>query len=163
MRHNVYGKKLSRNKNERTGLFKNLVQSLVQHEKIETTEAKAKAIKGLIDKIINQAKTPSTRRLVSQFLIQKKTQEKLFNELLPRLVTRTSGYTSTVKMGRRLGDGTMMVQIRLLVEEVKKETKRQSEKVTKGDKVEAVVEIKEPKVEKKVSTKKVVKKGDKGS
>ena len=146
MRHNVYGKKLSRNKNERTGLFKNLVQSLVQHEKIETTEAKAKAIKGLIDKIINQAKTPSTRRLVSQFLIQKKTQEKLFNELLPRLVTRTSGYTSTVKMGRRLGDGTMMVQIRLLVEEVKKETKRQSEKV-----------------EKKVSTKKVVKKGDKGS
>lgn len=125
MRHSVYGKKLGRDKNERTALFKNLVQSLIQASSIETTEAKAKAIKGLVDKIINQAKTPSTQRLVSQFLTQKKTTEKLFKEVLPRLKTRNSGYTSIVKLGRRLGDGAMVVRMSLLLEESKAVTKKE--------------------------------------
>jgi large subunit ribosomal protein L17 len=163
VRHNVYGKKLGRNKNERSGLFKNLVQSLLTFEKIETTQAKAKAIKGLVDKIINQAKTPSTRRLVSQFLVDKKTQEKLINEVLPRLQTRNSGYTSTIKVGRRLGDGAMMVQIKLLLEDAKKETKGSREtKEPKVEKVEAVrksesKESEEPKI--KVSKVSKVSKG----
>lgn len=125
MRHSVYGKKLGRDKNERTALFKNLVQSLIQASSIETTEAKAKAIKGLVDKIINQAKTSSTQRLVSQFLTQKKTTEKLFKEVLPRLKTRNSGYTSIVKLGRRLGDGAMVVRMSLLLEESKAVTKKE--------------------------------------
>lgn len=138
MRHSVYGKKLGRDKNERTALFKNLVQSLIQASSIETTEAKAKAIKGLVDKIINQAKTPSTQRLVSQFLTQKKTTEKLFKEVLPRLKTRNSGYTSIVKLGRRLGDGAMVVRMSLLLEESKAVTKKEvtGEKEEKEEKVE---------------------------
>lgn len=119
MRHKVYGKHLGRNKNERTALFKNLVQSLILSESIETTEAKAKAIKGLIDKIITQAKSPSTRRLVSQFLVSKKTQDKLIKEILPRLSTRTSGYTSTVRMAKRLGDNALIVKMSLILEEPK--------------------------------------------
>lgn len=103
--------------NRRTALFKNLVQSLIISEKIHTTEAKAKAIKGLIDKLINQAKSPTSRRLVSQFLVRKEVREKLIKDLVPKLKSRSSGYTSIVKLGRRLGDGAMMVQMRLLVED----------------------------------------------
>lgn len=122
----MYGKHLGRSKNQRTALFKSLVQSLIQWEKIETTEAKAKAIKGLIDKLITQAKSENTRRLVYQFLVDKNTQEKLIKDIVPRLKNRTSGYTSITRLGRRLGDGAMMVQIRLLTEELpkpKKETR----------------------------------------
>ena len=139
MRHNVYGKHLSRDKNERTALFRSLVRSLILSEKIQTTEAKAKAIKGLVDKIINQAKTPATKRLVSQFVIDKKAAEKLIKEIAPKLSNRNSGYTTVVKLGRRLGDGAMMVQMSLVEgkkelkaetkeTKVKKETKKEEKK-----------------------------------
>lgn len=117
MRHKVYGKHLGRDANARTALFRNLVQSLFLEEKIVTSEAKAKAIKGTVDKLINQAKSPSTRRLVNQFVTHKKTQEKLIKELLPRLKNRNSGYTSIIRLGRRMGDNTAMVQVSLILEE----------------------------------------------
>ncbi|MBI2334821.1 hypothetical protein HYU96_03380 [Candidatus Daviesbacteria bacterium] len=91
MRHKVYGKHLGRDKNERTALFKNLVQSLFLHGSIQTTQAKAKAIKGLVDKIINKSKPKD-----------------------PRFRSRTSGYTSIVNLGPRKGDGAMMVKMTLL-------------------------------------------------
>lgn len=119
MRHSVYGKKLGRNKNQRTALFKSLVQALFLSESIETTKAKAQSIKGLVDKLINQAKHQNTRRLVGQFLIKKEINEKLDRDLLPRLSGRNSGYTSTVKLGYRQGDGTMMVKMSLLLDEPK--------------------------------------------
>lgn len=130
MKHSVYGKHLGRTTNERTQLFRNLVRSLILHESINTTESKAKAIKGLVDKLVTQAKTPATRRLVSQFLVEKSVSDKLVKDIAPRLSGRKSGYTSVVKLGRRLGDGTVMVQMRLLVEESKsqKESKSQSKK-----------------------------------
>lgn len=125
MRHKVYGKRLGRDKNARNALFKNLVRSLVLWEKIETTEAKAKAVKGLVDKLINSAKTPNTRRLVSQFLIDKKAQEKLIKDLSPRLGSRNCGYTSVIKLGKRLGDRAMMVEMRLLTEEPKAQVSKE--------------------------------------
>lgn len=149
MRHSVYGKKLGRSKNQRTALTKSLVRSLILSEKIQTTQAKAKAVKGLIDRIINKAKNPDTRRLVSQFLTQKEVTEKLFNQIVPRLGNRNSGYTSVVKMGTRLGDGAMMVQIRLLLEEskdkkgvAKKENGKQELVKKKSTKAETVGENK---------------------
>ncbi len=123
MRHNVYGAHLGRNKNQRTALFKSLVQSLFLSESIQTTESKAKAVKGLVDKLINQAKDTSSQRLVSQFLTAKTTQDKLIKVLLPRLKDRTSGYTSTVRLGARQGDGAMMVKMSLLLSEDKKSAK----------------------------------------
>lgn len=145
MRHSVYGKKLSRDKNQRAALFKSLVQSLLLSESIQTTEAKAKAIKGLVDKIITQAKSTATRRLVNQFLVSKQTQEKLVKELLPRLKDRQSGYTSIVKLGPRQGDGAMMVKMSLLMSQgpVAKEAKpaKEEKKMAKDTK-----EIKAPKV-----------------
>lgn len=149
MRHRVYGKHLGRTKNQRTALFKSLVQALILSQSIETTESKAKAIKGMVDKVINQAKSPTTQRLVSQFLIQKKTQDKLFKEILPRLKTRGSGYTTVVRLGKRLGDGTMMVKMSLLLEESKKAEVKASPKAE-------VVE--EKPVTKKAAPKKTIKK-----
>lgn len=128
MRHRVYGRHLGRNKDERTALFKALVQSLFVRESIETTQAKAKSIKGLVDKLINQAKLPSSRRLVSQFLTPE-IAEKLVKETLPGLSKRSSGYTSVVKMGRRVGDNTMLVRMKLLVEKLPE--KKVIKKITK--------------------------------
>lgn len=110
------------------------MQSLILSQSIETTEAKAKAIKGLVDKVINQAKSPSTQRLVGQFLVRKQTQEKLFKEVLPKLKSRNSGYTTTVRVGKRMGDGTMMVRMSLLLEESKAEVKPKIEKKEKVEK-----------------------------
>lgn len=87
MRHKVYGKKLGRTKNERTALFKALVQQLLLHGTLTTTEAKAKAIKGLVDKIINSTKKKDARK---------------------------SGYTKLVRLGTRPGDQTMMVKMSLI-------------------------------------------------
>ncbi len=119
MRHSVYGRKLGRDKNQRTALFRSLVQSLILSEQITTTEAKAKAIRGTVDRLINQAKSPESRRLISQFLVSKKVSDKLVKDLIPRLQGRNSGYSSIVRLGRRLGDDAMMVRMRLLVREKK--------------------------------------------
>ena len=117
MRHRVYGKKLGRTKNQRTALFKSLVRGLILSGSIETTESKAKAVKGLVDKIISQAKSPNTRRLVSQFISDKAIADKLINEIVPRLSDRSSGFTSIIKIGSRQGDRAMVVRMSLLVNE----------------------------------------------
>jgi large subunit ribosomal protein L17 len=119
VRHRVYGKHLGRDKDQRTALFKSLVRSLILEESIKTTQPKAKAVKGLVDKIINQAKSQTSKRLVSQFLIHKSAAEKLTKEILPRVKSRTSGYTSLVKLGPRLGDGAMIVKLSLILDEAK--------------------------------------------
>lgn len=142
------------------------MQSLFIEEKIETTEAKAKAIKGLVDKIINQAKSPTSKTLVTQFIQNDKAYTKLVNELLPRLNSRTSGYTSVVRVGRRLGDSAPVVQMSLLVEEKvasikekstpKKETAESSEKKDVMEVAVPVVKAKQrkEKEEKTVASKK---------
>lgn len=117
MRHRVYGKKLGRNANERTTLFRQLVQDLILHGSIQTTETKAKAVKGLVDKIINQAKSKNTQRLLQTFFNNKQIREKLVKDIAPNLKDRTSGYTSVVKLGQRKGDNAMVVRMSLLLSE----------------------------------------------
>lgn len=114
MRHSVYGKKLGRTKNERTALFKSLVQELVLHGTITTTESKAKAIKGLVDKIINLAKNKNTQRLLQVYFSNKLLQERLVKEIAPKLENRVSGYTSTMRMGVREGDRTVVVKMSII-------------------------------------------------
>ena len=119
MRHRVYGKHLGRSKDQRTALFKSLVRSLILEESIKTTAPKVKAIKGLVDKIITQAKSETSKRLVAQFLTHKNVLDKLNNEILPRMASRTSGYTTTVRIGPRMGDGAMIVKMSLLLDAAK--------------------------------------------
>lgn len=135
MRHQVYGRKLGRNKNERESLFKSLLGSLILHGSIQTTEAKAKSIKGLVDKIINQAKNKNTQRFIKSFLTHPKVSEKLIKEIIPGLKNRSSGYTSLVRLGPRQGDGAMMVKMGLLMSE-EKETKltKKGKKTSKNKK-----------------------------
>lgn len=131
MRHRVYGKQLGRNKNERDNLFKGLLRLLLIHGTIQTSETKAKAIKGLVDKVINLAKNKKEVQLQS-FLVDKNLRERLTKEIVPALGTKTSGYTSMVKMGRRLGDQTMMVRMSLIgAEELKPISKEKVSEVSK--------------------------------
>lgn len=154
MRHRVYGKHLGRNKNQRSALFKSLVRSLFIHQSIETTEPKAKAIKPLVDRIISNAKSATAKKLVSQFFNQKDVETKLTDEILPRMTNRISGYTSTVRLGRRMGDGAMLVKMSLLLEDSKKVSKSEAQSV----KEEAIIE---GEVVKEVKAKKTAKKGAK--
>ena len=128
MRHRVYGKHLGRNVDGRTALFKNLVQALLIHGSIETTETKAKSIKGLVDKIINQAKSKNTQRLLQTFFNSKEIREKLVKEIAPNMKERNSGYTSVVKLGQRRGDNAMMVRMSLLIEESRVKTQESRKK-----------------------------------
>lgn len=139
MRHRVYGKHLSRSKDQRTALFKSLVRSLILEESIKTTEPKAKAIKGLVDKIITQAKSVTAKRMVAQFLVHKPVHDKLMNDLLPRMKSRTSGYTSLVKMGPRVGDGAMVVKLSLILDAAKETPAKKTKAVSEPKVVEAEV------------------------
>lgn len=148
MRHRVYGRYLGRNKDQREALFKNLVQALFLHGTIKTSESKAKAIKGLVDKVINLAKNKNTKRLLQSYL-NKELSERLTKEIVPKLGTRSSGYTSMVRLGTRLGDRTMMVKMSLIgaekLEPIKKVTsdkKQVTSKKTVGP-IKKEVKVKE--------------------
>ncbi len=89
---------------------------LVKYEKIVTTEAKAKEIRGLAEKMITLGKEGSlaSRRRALAFVTDKKLVDKIFSELAPRYAERPGGYTRIVKLGRRVGDGARLAQIQMV-------------------------------------------------
>ena len=128
MRHRVFGRKLGRDVKAKKALFKNLINALIEHQEIRTTEAKAKAIRGLVDKFVSRAKKKDlhSRRLVFSFLQNKKMVNKLFEEIGPRFGKRPSGFTRIIKLGRRKGDGAMMVKMEFVEGEVEKKPEDKS-------------------------------------
>ncbi len=116
MRHKVAGRKLGRNTGHRRAMYRNLVTDLLDYEKITTTEAKAKEVRGLAEKMIALGKAGGlhSRRQALSFIIDKKIAEKVFTELAPRYAERPGGYTRITKLGPRLGDGAAMVQLELV-------------------------------------------------
>jgi large subunit ribosomal protein L17 len=116
MRHKVAGRKLGRPSGHRRALYRNLVTDLLGYEKITTTEAKAKEVRGLAEKMITLGKDGNlhSRRQAQAFIIDKKVTEKVFAELAPRYAERPGGYTRITKLGPRLGDGAAMVQLELV-------------------------------------------------
>lgn len=111
MRHSVFGKKLSRTKNERARLRYNLLRSLILHGEIKTTKAKAKAVQALIEKLITKAKTGTEqkRREVETIISDKKIIAMLWNDAKTRFAKRQSGFTRVVLLGQRRGDASEMV------------------------------------------------------
>lgn len=111
MRHSVFGRKLSRTKNERRRLFSGLVRDLLLRDRIITSLAKAKAVQPMIEKLISKAKNGSeaNRRRVLAVLSDRKLTQKLFEDAKTRFSSRTSGFTRIVKAGLRLGDATQTV------------------------------------------------------
>jgi large subunit ribosomal protein L17 len=117
MRHQKTRKKLSRDSAHRKSLLMNLSKELIEHERIKTTEAKAKAVKPEIEKLITLAKndTLHARRQALSTLSQDKfAVHKLFVEVAPRYAERPGGYTRILKIGQRQGDATEMVFLELV-------------------------------------------------
>lgn len=118
MAHRIDGRKLGRPTDHRLALFRNLVTDLLKHEKIITTEAKAKEVQGLAEKIITLGRRGDlhSRRQAMRFVYDKKVVDKVFQELGPRYADRPGGYSRLVKIGPRLGDGARMAQLQLVEE-----------------------------------------------
>jgi len=128
VRHRKRGRQLGRNTNHRRALFRSLVTSLLEHERIETTEAKAKEIRGFTDRMITlgkQGDLPARRRALG-FLRSKAVVSKLFDDVAGRFAGRQGGYTRLIKTRRRVGDAAEMVAIELVTK--REATQSQSEK-----------------------------------
>ena len=115
MRHRVAGRHLSRPTGHRLSMYRNLVTDLLRHERIQTTEAKAKEVRGMADKVITYGKkgTLSHRRLALAIVRDRDVVGKVFGELKERYAERPGGYTRVLKLGPRQGDGAPMAILEL--------------------------------------------------
>ena len=116
MRHGIGARKLNRTSSHRKAMLSNLVTSLLVHEQIKTTLAKAKELRKLADKMITLGKrgTLHTRRQAFSFLRDDQVVEKLFNTLSLRYKDRSGGYTRVIKAGFRYGDNAPMAMVELI-------------------------------------------------
>jgi len=110
MKKNVYGRKFKRDKNERKALFKSLMSALVMHERIQISEAKAKAIRPEIEKLITKAKKGgNAAKLVIEKSLTRDAFDRIIKEIAPRFAKRQGGYTRLIKLGERFGDNSPVV------------------------------------------------------
>ncbi len=122
MRHRVFGRRLGRNSAQRKALFRNLVRELYLHERIITTEAKARAVRGDAERLITKAKRGlagesnrvHAQRQVVAYLNDKTVAKKVFDVFAPRYAERNGGYTRIIKLGKRQGDAADMVILELV-------------------------------------------------
>jgi len=131
MRHRVSGRKFGREKGHRDLMLKNLVASLVKHGRINTTQARAKEIRGLAERVITYGKkgTVHHRRLTFKVLKNRDLVKKVFDEIAPRFETTEGGYTRVLKNGYRRGDCAPMAIIEFTQREEKAvETKPKKKK-----------------------------------
>ncbi len=138
MPHQNKVKKLSRTKPHREAMLRNMASSLIQHRTIETTEAKAKELRRVVDRVISIAKkdTLSARRQVAKTIESKVAFKKLFSEVIPQFDKRDSGFTRVLKVGFRRGDNAAISRVELLVEapKVDKGAKKTTKKKPAADK-----------------------------
>ena len=150
MRHRVAGRKLSRHTQHRELMFRNMVVSLLQHERIKTTLAKGKELRSWADKIISLGKKANlhARRQVFALLRNESIVKKLFDEIAPKMKDREGGYTRIYKLGWRQGDGAPLSLVELVTfsppEQKKKSTVKKAKEV-----LERVTPKKKGKEEKK--------------
>ncbi len=136
MRHGCKINHLSRTHAHRAAMLSNMASSLILHKRIETTLAKAKALRTYVEPLITKSKTDSTnqRRVVFSYLQNKEAVTELFREVSQKVATRNGGYTRILKVGRRLGDGAEMAMMELVDynENLLKETKTSSKTTRRG-------------------------------
>jgi large subunit ribosomal protein L17 len=120
MRHRNYGRKLSRNTSHRRSLLRNLVTSLILEERIETTVAKAKAARGIAEKMITLGKRGdlNARRLAAGYCMTRNAVTKLFDDVAKRYEKRPGGYTRIIRTGWRKGDGAETAVLELVGTEI---------------------------------------------
>ena len=138
MRHRKSGRTLGRKSSHRRAMFRNMVTSLIEHERIKTTEPKAKELRRFADKTISislrlgelldkprEERTPEEQaryvhalRMASRMVRTREALHKLFEQVAPRLKGRPGGYTRLIKMGQRVGDAAPMCLVELVSNEV---------------------------------------------
>lgn len=173
MRHRVAHRKLGRTKEHRRSLLRNLAASLVLHERIRTTLAKAKELRPFAEKLVTLGKkdTLHARRRALSIVPRKEVITKLFNEISPRFADRQGGYTRILKIGYRRGDGAEMAFIEFVdyefkpgkeakepVKDTKAAKKTKEEKKSKKEPEADADEVDEKKPAKKKAAKKTTKK-----
>ena len=117
MPHRVAGRKLSRPHAHRMSMLGNLAVAVIRYERVRTTEAKAKEVRGMVDGMITLAKRGdlhARRQLVSRMPHEPLIVEKLMGEMATKYADRASGFTRIIKLGQRSGDAASMVQIELV-------------------------------------------------
>jgi large subunit ribosomal protein L17 len=125
MRHQKAGRKLGRTTSHKEAMLRNMVTSFFKHEKITTTDTKAKELRKVADKMITLGKNGSlhARRQAASVVRERGVVKKLFEEISPRYKDRAGGYTRIIKAGFRVGDNAPLAMIELIPQEVKKEEK----------------------------------------
>jgi large subunit ribosomal protein L17 len=118
MRHNKTGRRLGRTTSHRIAMFRNMVTSLLNHERIVTTDAKAKEIRSVAEKMITLGKRGDlhAHRQAAAYIREKSIVTKLFATIAPRYKDRQGGYTRIIKLGQRLGDAASLSVIELVEE-----------------------------------------------
>lgn len=113
MRHRKKGRQLSRTSSHKKAMLRNMATSLIQHERIRTTEAKAKELRPVIEKLISLGGTDDlhSRRRARRMIEDRAALQKLFGEIGPRFRSRPGGYTRILKLGARKGDGAELAII----------------------------------------------------
>jgi large subunit ribosomal protein L17 len=154
MRHQKKTIKLGRTAEHRKALLANQVCSLIEHQRIKTTLAKAKAVRPLAERMVTLGKNGSihARRTALAALRQKNAVKKLFDDIAPRSAERNGGYTRIVKLGQRKSDSAPMafiewVDMAEVVEEKPKEEKKAKRKETQPKPTETEAKREEPRVE----------------
>ena len=115
--HRIDGRKLSRKRGPRLALYRNLIVSVLRYERVQTTEAKAKEVRGQVERVITLAKRgdlTARRTVLSEFPNEPLVINKLFDEIAPKYADRTSGFTRIVRIGQRPGDAAEIVQLELV-------------------------------------------------
>jgi len=154
MRHNNAGRRLGRTTSHREAMFRNMVTSLLNHEKITTTDAKAKEIRSVAEKMITLGKRGDLHamRLAASYIREKSVVTKLFSTIAPRYKERSGGYTRIIKLGIRQGDTAPISLIELVEEELpSKKAKQKPAKAAAPKKAKAPVAA-APVVEANVTT-----------
>jgi large subunit ribosomal protein L17 len=131
MRHNKSGRRLGRTTSHRIAMFRNMVTSFFSHERIVTTDAKAKELRPIAEKMITLGKKGDLHaiRQAASYIRDKETVTKLFSTIAPRYKERAGGYTRIIKLGIRPGDAAPLSVIELVEEEiVKKAPKKKAKK-----------------------------------
>ncbi len=140
MRHRMATKTLGRNTSQRKSLLKNLATELVMHNAITTTEAKAKVVRGVVDKMVHKAQegTVSARRVLAAFFAKREVVNRLVDEVAPAMKDRASGFTRLTRLGNRRGDDTMMVKMEFVHKPVQKEEVKVASKTKQAASVKKV-------------------------
>jgi large subunit ribosomal protein L17 len=151
MRHIKSGRRFGRTTSHRTAMFRNMVTSFLEHEKITTTDAKAKELRSIAEKMVTLGKKGDLHALrqAASYIRDKKVVTKLFTTIAPRYKERPGGYTRIIKLGIRPGDNASLSIIELVEEQFEKKTPKAS--VKKSEPAVAIVKAQKTPVSKESS------------